>query len=105
MKVYIAGPYTKGDTAINVREAILAGDQIYSMGFIPFIPHLTHFWHIVCPRPYEQWLKLDIEWLLVCDAVLRLPGDSSGADAEVLLATNSGIPVYFGMEEFIKAHR
>ena len=28
MKVYIAGPYTKGDVAINVRNAIEAADRV-----------------------------------------------------------------------------
>ena len=84
IRVYVAGPYTKGDVAVNVREAILAGGRIYDAGMVPFVPHLTHFWHTVAPRPYEDWLRLDMEWLRVCDALLRLPGDSSGADKELL---------------------
>jgi hypothetical protein len=34
-----------------------------------------------------------------CDAVLRLPGTSSGADNDVRLATARGIPVYYTIEE------
>lgn len=101
MKVYIAGPYTEGDVALNVRKAIVAGDAVYKAGHHPFIPHLTHFWHMVCPGPYEQWLAIDLEWLPTCQALVRLPGDSSGADKEEAVAEKLGIPVYYGLEQFI----
>jgi uncharacterized protein DUF4406 len=94
-KVYVAGPYTKGDVAVNVRRAIEVGTELFDLGYIPFIPHLTHFWHLVTPKPYETWLDIDNEWLPTCDALLRIPGESSGADKEVALAHKLGIPVYF----------
>lgn len=93
-KVYVAGPYTRGDVATNVRKAIEAASSLVDRGFAPFVPHLTHFWHILSPRPYEFWLDLDFEYLRCCDAVLRLPGESSGADREVELAKSLGIPVF-----------
>jgi hypothetical protein len=34
-----------------------------------------------------------------CDAVLRLPGDSTGADQDVAIANDRGIPVYHRVEE------
>ncbi|MCU1664691.1 MAG: hypothetical protein JWR58_4756 [Pseudonocardia sp.] len=34
-----------------------------------------------------------------CDAVLRLPGESAGADQDVAIARERGIPVYTGLEE------
>ena len=55
MKIYIAGPYTKGDVAQNVRNAIHAGNLAAHFGHTPFIPHLTHFWHMLCPNEYEFW--------------------------------------------------
>jgi hypothetical protein len=102
MKVYIAGPYTNGDVAINVRNAILAGQQVFEAGHYPFIPHLTHFWHLICPAPYEQWIAIDLEWLPDCQALIRLPGASSGADNEVQAALDRGISVYYSVEEFIE---
>ena len=99
MRVYVAGPYTKGDVAQNVRNAIDVGDELFSMGHIPFVPHLTHFWHMIHPRPWEDWLKIDKEWIPLCDAVLRLEGESAGADMEVELADELGIPVYYSIEE------
>jgi uncharacterized protein DUF4406 len=93
-KIYVAGPYSKGDTVLNVREAILAGDRLWALGYAPLIPHLTHFWHLLCPHDYETWLAYDNELLPCCDAVLRLPGGSSGTDKEVALARSLGLPVY-----------
>lgn len=98
-KVYVAGPYTKGDVAVNVRRAIEVGSELHDAGFMPFIPHLTHFWHFITPKPYEVWLSVDNEWLPLCDALLRLPGESSGSDKEVSLAQSLGIPVYFYSED------
>ena len=96
MKVYIAGPYTTGDVVINVRNAIAAGQRVVDAGHTPFVPHLYHFWHHQIPGDYGQWMRLDLEWLESCDALLRLPGESSGADREVAHAVGRGIRV-FGM--------
>jgi len=102
-KVYVAGPYTKGDVAVNVRNAITAANELADLGFAPFVPHFTHFWHMLFPRPYEFWLDLDNQFLPCCDAVLRLPGESSGADKEVQLATSLGLPI-FHIIKCIDAH-
>jgi Domain of unknown function (DUF4406) len=97
-KVYVAGPYTKGDVEENVRNAIKAGNELADKGFAPFVPHLTHFWEALFPRPYDFWIDLDNQFLPDCDAVLRIPGDSSGADNEVRLAHSLGIPVFFSID-------
>jgi Domain of unknown function (DUF4406) len=93
-RVYIAGPYTTGDVAVNVRKAYEAANKLADLGFAPFVPHATHFWHMLFPRPYEFWLELDAEFLPSCNAVLRLPGASNGADGEVEQARQLSIPVF-----------
>ena len=93
-RIYIAGPYSAGDVAVNVRNAIQAANSLLDWGFWPYCPHLTHFQHLLFPRPYEDWLRLDLEWLAVCDAVLRLPGMSPGADREVARAHELDLPVF-----------
>ncbi len=98
-KIYVAGPYSGGDVAINVREAIKAGDEIEAKGFAPYIPHLTHFWHMFFPKPYEKWLEIDNHWVLACDGLLRIPGKSDGADKEVTLAEDNNIPIFYSQEE------
>ena len=101
MRVYIAGPYSKGDVMMNIREAIFAADWVWAAGHFPFLPHLTGFWQAISPHPYEKWLALDFEWIAACHALIRLPGDSSGADREVAEANRLAIPVFFGVPEFI----
>jgi hypothetical protein len=93
-KIYVAGPYTKGDVAENVHKAFKAANDLADLGFAPFVPHSTHFWHLMFQRPYEFWLELDNQFLPFCDAVLRLPGESNGADKEVALAQKLGLPVF-----------
>lgn len=103
MKVYIAGPYTKGDVAVNVRNAIEAGVQLIDAGHAPFIPHLSHFIHLQAPRPWQTWMAYDCLFLTACDALVRLPGESVGADIEVDVARRQGIPVYEGTAAFLEA--
>lgn len=100
--VYIASPYTKGDVAINVRESLLVADKLLDLGFLPFCPLLSHFWHLISPKPYSEWMTMDLEWILRCDALLRLPGRSSGADDEYRFAKQHGIPVFLSIEDLKK---
>jgi Domain of unknown function (DUF4406) len=100
-KIYVAGPYTKGDVAVNVRNAFEAANQLADLGYAPFVPHGTHFWHMMFPRPYEFWLELDNQFVPDCDAILRIPGESSGADKEVALAGKLGLPVFHSIGELV----
>lgn len=93
-RIYVAGPYTGGDVGVNVATAIEAGDWIIEAGHTPYIPHLSHFQHIHKPHHYEVWMKIDLSWVEVCDAVFRLEGHSPGADREVLFAQSLGKPVF-----------
>jgi hypothetical protein len=102
LRVYIAGPYTKGDVAINVRTAMEAGILLLEAGHAPFVPHLTHFLHMHKPQPYETWTRLDNAYLPYCEALIRLPGESGGADAEVALAHKFHIPVFNGLYSFFE---
>ena len=99
MKIYVAGPYSRGDTIMNVRGAILAAEEIIKKGHVPYIPHLTAFWHLVAPHEYKFWLEYDFEWLDTCDALYRIPGESAGAELEVDFMRNLGRPVYEKLED------
>ncbi len=91
MIIFISGPYAKPDPVVNTRNAILAGEEVLKLGHIPFIPHLNHLWHLVSPHPEEFWYAHDLIWLRKCDAILRLPGESRGADNEMKMAKKWGI--------------
>ena len=99
--VYLAGPYTKPDPVVNTRVAILLGAHLRdAYGVRVFVPHFTHFEHLIDPKPYEHWLKIDLDWLPLCDVLYRMPGESSGADKEVTAAIKAGIPVVYDEDQF-----
>jgi hypothetical protein len=72
------------------------------LGYCPILPLLSHFEHLVHPRPYDDWLKIDKEKILRSDCVLRLFGESRGADIEEMYAKENGIPVYHSITELPK---
>lgn len=93
--VYVAAPYSAPDPVANTNAAIQVAANLLDTGLCaPIVPHLTLLFHLVTPRPYEVWLDYDLEVLARCDALLRLPGQSSGADGEVAFALEQDIPVF-----------
>ena len=98
-KVYIASPYTKGDIAVNVKFQIDIADKLMDLGFSPFVPLYSHFQHMAHPRPYTDWVKNDLVWVGACDCLLRLGGESEGADREVEYAIRMNIPVFYSITE------
>jgi len=57
------------------------------------VPHLYLIIDAEFPQKYEKWMSIDETFLEVCDIVCRLPGESKGADREVIRAKELGIPV------------
>ena len=106
-KVYIAGPLSKGDLGINIANAIKAANQVVALGAAAYVPHLTTFWQFLSAAAgeptgfadYDYWLKQDFAWLECCDALLRLPGESVGADMEEQEARRIGIPIFHSVED------
>jgi hypothetical protein len=100
-RVYIASPYTKGDVATNVRAQMDAFAMLMDAGLAPYAPLLSHFQHLVHPRDYRLWLEFDRTWVETCDAFLRLPGESHGADTERGWALGCGKPIFFSVSEVV----
>jgi nucleoside 2-deoxyribosyltransferase len=115
LRVYLAGPISRGDLADNVNQATAAYIALASAGVAPFCPQWSVYASectrvpvptgepgiVVCygePLPndltHADWLAVDFAWVEAADAVLRLPGASAGADREVEWATLLGIPVF-----------
>ena len=88
--------------AINVKKAMDVTNELIERGFAPYCPHLTHFLHINNFQPYEKWLELDLEYLKVCDMLLRIPGDSNGADKEVEFAKSNDIKVFYSLNDLVR---
>ena len=105
VRVYVASPYTIGDTAVNVRKQIDIGNELIENGFVPFLPLLSHFQHMIHYQPYEVWMNQDMTWVASCDCLLRLPGESKGADREVERANEVGIPVFFNRSDLYNHYK
>lgn len=92
--VYIAGPITKGDKMENLAQAIKAWNQVADHPLLcPVCPHTSILAEMTKARPHEDWMAIDLPILSKCDFLLRLPGESKGADQEVKFAESNGIPV------------
>lgn len=92
--IYIAGPYTNPDPVENTHKAIRLATALCdspTFGLHPVVPHLTLLWHAVTPKPLEYWYEHDMHLLHACHAIVRLPGKSTGADAEMEQAAKWGL--------------
>lgn len=102
--VYVAGPLSSPEPIGNTAAAVSTAEYLSMHGVIPFVPHLLSFWHYLYPHDYEFWMRQDEAWLDKCDAVLRMPGASPGADREVDHALNVlKIPVFHKAVDLLKA--
>ena len=97
-RIFVSGPYTQGDVAQNVKRAMDAADKLIALGYAPYVPHLSHFQHMVHPHSYETWMDIAFAWLEKADGLLRLPGESPGADREVTFAFRHDILVFHTIE-------
>lgn len=112
--VYIAGPISRGDLQQNVQQACQAGIRLMKAGIPVIVPHLTCYMGQVydgqgaipevLPRGtvIEDWYGMSLAEVRRCDAVLRLPGESRGADLEVEEMEKKGGPVFRNVQDVIE---
>lgn len=122
--VYIAGPIRRGDIWENEAQADDAMLALMRAGFCVINPMLS-CWagaarvrvasgHTADSAPHplahggfrdlgaEPWLTMDLELVARSDALLRLPGESTGADGEVKHANKCKIPVMYSVTEVVE---
>jgi hypothetical protein len=96
--VFVAGPYradTDDERRKNIDIAAIAARAVWKHGGVALCPHKNseHFSGIVKEKRFLQGY---LELLSRCDCVLTVPGweNSKGAQAEVALAKEIGLPVF-----------
>jgi len=113
LMILIAGPYRSGTgddpalLAANLHALEAAAWPVFRSGHVPMIgewvalPVLGSAGADGLADPLaEQVMYPTAERLLQhCDGVLRLPGASTGADQDVAIARERGIPVWHAVEE------
>lgn len=113
MLILIAGPYRSGTgddpdlLAANLARLEEAAWPLFRAGHVPMIGEwvaLPVLSSAGATGPTDP-LAADVMYptahrlLQHCDAVLRLPGDSVGADKDVEIARERGLPVYYALAE------
>lgn len=102
--IYLAGPMGAGPRLDSVRRGIEDAGRLRAAGFAVFAPHRSALDELVCgPSDYEAWMREDFEWIARCDVLVRMPGESPGADREVAHAQSLGLPVFYGAGALIEA--
>jgi len=97
--LYVAAPYRKPDPVANTHAVCRVAIEIYERTeWCPFVPHTSLVLHMVAPREDQYWLDYDLHILRHCVAIVRLPGESPGADAEIEEAKRIGIRI-LGIDE------
>ncbi|WP_256977531.1 DUF4406 domain-containing protein [Microbacterium sp. Yaish 1] len=113
LMILIAGPYasgTGGDPALmrrNLARLEEAAWPLFEAGHIPMIgewvalPVLASAGASGPTDPLAEKVMYPVAHRLLqrCDAVLRLPGESRGADQDVAIARERGVPVYTALED------
>jgi hypothetical protein len=113
MMILIAGPYRSGTNddpekmEANLRRLEEYSLPLYRIGHLPMIGEWVALPIIrsagskaVGDSAYQDYLYPTAARLLErCDAVLRIPGESKGADEDVRIAKSKGLPVYYSLNE------
>ncbi|MGE6782290.1 DUF4406 domain-containing protein [Ensifer adhaerens] len=113
MLILIAGPYRSGTgddpvkMATNLKRLEEPSHALFKAGHVPMIGEWVALpvWNAAGGERIGDDLYEEIfhpvagRLLALCDAVLRLPGDSKGADNDVRIARERGIPVYYRLED------
>jgi hypothetical protein len=113
MFILIAGPYRGGtnDDPILMKENLdrleAAALPLFRAGHVPLIGEWvalplmrTGGSKLVGDAVYNEIAYPVAKRLLQkCDAVLRLPGESKGADQDVKIAKDLGLKVYYKLDE------
>jgi hypothetical protein len=113
LMILIAGPYRSGTgddpdlMAANLARLEEAAWPLFRAGHVPMIgewvalPVLRSAGATGVTDPLAESVMYPTAQRLLqhCDGVLRLPGPSKGADQDVAIARERGIPVWHRMED------
>lgn len=113
MMILIAGPYRSGTNdepaliAQNLERLESFASEVYKIGHIPMIGEWVALPLMKAAGSTSLGDAIAAQYLYPvanrllhrCDAVLRIPGASKGADQDVRIAEERGLPVYSRLEE------
>jgi len=100
--VFISVPYSD-NIEENMNKTLEICSKIVDMGALPLCPNLWHYIDTKHKKDYKIWLNLSFDLLDRADCLFREPGISPGADAEVEKAIESGMPIFYSLNDLKKA--
>lgn len=101
-KIYLSGPITKGDREANFTQACDMQRLLMARGMAVLNPMLSMKMPGAWDIDHVAWIDNDLPWVSAADAVLRLPGESTGADVETAHAMAHGVPVFTSAFDLIE---
>ncbi len=115
LTILIAGPYRSGTgddpqrMQQNLERLESAALQVFRAGHIPLVGEwlaLPLLRIAGSEKPGDaiyQEISYPVAHRLItkCDAILRIRGESAGADEDVKIALKLGLPVYYHIEEIL----
>lgn len=96
--IYISGPMN-GIPDLNRAQFAAYVKELNALGFRTLNPHDVP--PLVNPPSYDDYLMADLRALVLCDALLFLPGyiQSTGAKVEGQLAAIIGMPMFSSVKQ------
>jgi len=106
--VYISGPISPAngmEVTDNVEKAVRLFYYLTLKGIPSFCPHFTALHKDAFEISHEVWMAYDLAVLARCTHILMVQGwqHSKGAVQELQFAMDTKIPVYYELEDLIKA--
>jgi hypothetical protein len=113
--ILVSGPYRSGTSEnlvlvrANLRRLEDAALKLFWAGHVPFLSEWVALPLLKVAgskkpddhRCNEIMHPVAARLILTCDAVLRLPGESKGADGDVRIAKQNNIPVYYELADLL----
>ena len=117
MLILIAGPYRSGTDddpekmKHNLRNLEAVALPLFRKGHVPMVGEWVALplLELAGSRHPGDSIWEEIQYpvahriLEKCDAVFRIPGESKGADQDVRIAQERGLPVYYNLSEVPEA--
>ncbi len=113
MWIMVAGPYASGGADAPTRAARLAAMNraalaVFRLGHTPVIG-VNMALPVIAAAEHDAYAEvmqpLSLALAERCDAILRLPGESHGADEELARFEAAGKPVFRALDEIPPASR
>jgi hypothetical protein len=108
MLILIAGPYRSGTDddpakmAANLKVLEAPSHALFEAGHVPMIGEWVALpvWNVAGGKHVgDDLYEAIFHPVAMCEGVLRLPGASKGADNDVRIANERGIPIWYDLKD------